>query len=138
MKTLVKYKPVWIIVMFVVSVLCSCEPEITRYLKAPATMKIEKVSGDRLDVRWEAIKEAEQYIVYKVFEYGPSYAQSKIKYYASQYEIARTSVPQYQYQGSYDPIENGYSSSYFCYFGVRVMDENGNMSDVILDDVPRN
>lgn len=122
--------------MLVVSVLCSCEPEITRVLRAPGTIKIEKVSSNRLDVRWEAMK-AEQYIVYKVFEYSSSDARSKIKYYASQYEIARTALPEYQYKGSYDPVENGYSSSYDCYFGVRVVDENGNMSNIKVERVSK-
>ena len=35
--------------------------------------------------------------------------------------------PEYQYEGSYDPIMKD-NSYHYCYFGVRVVDENGNMS----------
>ena len=143
MKTFFKDKSVWIIVMLVVSVLYSCDPTLmpTRYLYAPTWIEINKVSNERIDLRWEPVEDAKQYIIYKVFLnagwYGETSTAKTFETYASQYEIARTSVPQYQYQGSYDPVENGYPSSYACFFGVRVVDENGNMSWVQVIEVPK-
>lgn len=111
---------------------CSCYrgPEITRYLKDPAWVVGNIVNGKRVDLRWEPVAEARQYVVYKIFGTSYDYAEIQIEKYASYYEIARTDSPEYRYEGSYDPKENGYTDRYYCYFGVRVVDENGNMSRV--------
>ena len=143
MKIFIKHYSAYLGAIMVASFLflysCDRDAEITRYLEAPQWMELEKVNSKRIDLRWESVEGAKQYVVYQIFFEKSSYsnrtALGEIEQYASKYEIARTVSPEYQYEGSYDPVENGYSSSYYCYFGVRVVDENGNMSRVEIIEV---
>ena len=144
MRAFIKHDLVYWGIIMVISFLFlySCSsPGITRYLNSPQWIEIEKVSDDILELSWESTEDVQQYVVYKIFysksggKYAPRY---ELESYASKYEIARTTVPHYQYQGSYDPADGGYSSYiYACFFGVRVMDENGNMSRVEVIEVPQ-
>lgn len=145
MRAFNKHNSVYFGIIMVVSFLflysCERDATITRYLRMPGWIEVNKVSSTRVNLRWEPIEEAEQYVVYKTFapgSYSSHYTEESIRDYASRYEVARTATPEYQYHGSYDPSENGYNRGYSCYFGVRVVDKNGNMSDVRIEKVPEN
>lgn len=136
MRTIFNHNSVFFVAIMVTSFLflSSCEGEITSYLEAPAWIDVEEVSSTRLYLCWEPVKGAKQYVIYKVFlpyDYDECRNMGEIETYAFLYEVARTTAPEYQYQDSYVPVENGYSSYY--YFGVRVVDKNGNMSRFTVD-----
>lgn len=120
MRTFIKHNSLYLCIIMIVSFLffysCDRDAELIRYLKAPAWINVKKYSRE-VYLTWENVEGAQQYAVY---QYDGNNSINDIEKNPSRYEIARTDAPAYLYQGSYDK----------CYFGVRTVDKNGNMSRV--------